>query len=150
MGGEGIGPILGNKKKTVSMIAIVAIAVMLVSSAMTMYTAEAKSKSKNKVHVVFGDARSYKGKLTLKLKNLDTDKVLLKETIDFKKLNKRSDCCQVTFSFDPKGSHNGDELLIKATGGGGSWEDAPQGYKKGTREFSIDLDEIGCDAANDC
>lgn len=150
MGGVGIGSILSNKKRTVSIVVIAALAVMLVSSVMTMSTAEAKSKTKNKVHVVFGDARSYKGKLTLKLKNLNTDKVLLKETIDFKKLNKRSDCCQVTFSFDPKGSHNGDELSIRATGGGGSWGDAPQGYKKGTLEFWIDLDEIGCDAANDC
>ncbi|MEP6577144.1 MAG: hypothetical protein ABJB85_12010, partial [Nitrososphaerota archaeon] len=112
MGGVGIWSNLTNKKKTTSIVVIVAIAVMLVSSVMTMYTAEAKSKSKNKAHVVFGDARSYKGKLTLKLKNLDTDKVLLKETIDFKKLNKKSNCCQVTFSFDPKGSHNGDELSI--------------------------------------
>jgi hypothetical protein len=143
MGGIGIGSILSNKKKTVSIVVIAAIAVMLVSSVMTMYTAEAKSKSKNKVHVVFGDARSYKGKLTLKLKNLDTDKVLLKETIDFKKLNKRSDCCEVTFSFEPKGSHVGDELLAKAIGGGGSWESAPEPYKKGTIHFSIDLDEIG-------
>jgi hypothetical protein len=41
--------ILSNKKKTASIAVIAAIAVMLVSSVMTMYTAEAKSKSKNKV-----------------------------------------------------------------------------------------------------
>ena len=118
-------------------------------SVLTMYTAEAKSKSKHKIHVTFGDARSYKGKLTLKLKNLDTDKVLLKEAIDFKKLNKRNDCCQVTFSFDPKDSHNGDELRATALegvqSGGGGWESALRAIQERFRSiFSIDLDEIGC------
>ena len=77
-----------------------------------------EAKTNHKVNLVFGSARGFDGKVTLKLKNLDTDKVLLKETIDFKKLNKRSDCCEVTFSLRPKGSHEGDELLAKALGGG--------------------------------
>lgn len=140
----GRGPTLSNKKKMGSMIAIIAIATVLIGSTAFASTAHVvEAKSKHKVNVVFGSARGFDGKVTLKLKNLDIDKVLLKETIDFKKLNKRSDCCEVTYSFDPKGSHEGNELLAKAIVGGGSWESAPEPYKKGTIHFSIDLDEIG-------
>ena len=127
-----------------SMITIVAIATVLIGSTAFASTAHVvEAKTNHKVNLVFGSARGFDGKVTLKLKNLDTDKVLLKETIDFKKLNKRSDCCEVTFSFHPKGSHEGDELLAKALGWRWSWKSAPEQYKKGTVHFSIDLDEIG-------
>jgi hypothetical protein len=65
----------------------------------------------------------------------------MKKSLDFKKIHKEQKiekCCVGSFSFDPKGSHISDELLIKAIGGGGSWEDAPQLYKKG---LSIITDE---------
>jgi hypothetical protein len=45
MGGVGTVSIL-HKKKTVSVVAIVALTVMLLSSVVAMYSAEAKSKNK--------------------------------------------------------------------------------------------------------
>ncbi len=82
-------------------------------------------KAKHEIKVGFGDARGFDGKVTLHLTNVDQDKLLLKKTVNLGKINK-NDCVGVTFECDPKGSHNGDELIAKAIGGGSSWESAPE------------------------
>jgi hypothetical protein len=114
--GVGVGNLL-IKKKTVSMIAVVAIAALLVGSVVTMYTAEAKSKS-GKIKVGFGDARGYKGNAKIKIWNMDEGITLVKSKIDFSKLDASADCFCKTFEFKWKGSHVGDEVGIQVIGGG--------------------------------
>ncbi len=146
MGRTGMGSILGNKKKTVSIVTVVAIAVMLVSSAMTMYTAEAKSK-KGKINVTFGDVSGYRGKAKIKIWNDDRDITLVKAKLDFGKQYDENKCCHKTYEFNAKGNHVGDTIkLVVSTGCGGwdcgGWEDFTT-YKKGTIKASVILDEIG-------
>ena len=123
---------------------------MLMGSVLTMYTAEAKSKT-GKINVGFGDARGFQGKAKIKIWNLDNDdKVIVKDKIDFSKLNPSAKCFCKTFSFKLGSNHVGDRIALQViTGGsfvsGNGWSDDSGQWKlkKGTTQASITLDEIG-------
>jgi hypothetical protein len=93
--------------------------------------------------VSYGDVSGYKGKGVVVIKNAETGKTLVWHKLNFAKqyANQGDNCCAKTYKFDKTGTHVGDKITIKVTGGGGSWEDYDF-YKKNFHMF-ITLDEIG-------
>jgi hypothetical protein len=95
------------------------------------------------IKVSYGDVGSYNGKGKVVIKNNDTGKTLVVHKLNFAKqhANQGDKCCVKTYTFDSSGTHFGDKLTIKVTGGGGSWEDLGN-YTKHTHLY-VTLDEIG-------
>lgn len=117
------------------------------SSSSTGAVAEPPAQSeKGKIQVTYGDVSGYNGKANIQIKNLDKGQTLVSAKLNFGKqhASQGEHCCIKTYDFDWKGSRVGDQVGIKVSGGGGSWEDN-SGYqlKKGTTKVSITLDEIG-------
>jgi hypothetical protein len=127
------------KKKTISMVAVVAIAAMLVSSVLTMYTAEAKSKT-GKIKVEFISVGSH-GKAKLKIINDETGKVIVKADLNFdKQLKSQGDnCCKKTYEFNWKGNHVGDELTLKVKTNDQGTFNSGGNLASGTTRLGIDL-----------
>jgi len=96
------------------------------------------------ITVGYGSVGSYYGKGKIVIKNLDTGKTLVTHDLNFAKQHKNQgdDCCVKVYTFDKSGTHEGDEIFAKVTGGGGSWESGTYNYKNNLR-MTIDLDEIG-------
>lgn len=121
---------------------------MLVSSASLVSaiqcTPDQSQNKQAKITVGYGDVGSYNGKGKVVIKNLDTGKTLVTHDLNFAKQhhNQGDKCCVKVYTFDSSGTHNGDRISIKVTGGGGSWVDENYIYKNNLR-MSIDLDEIG-------
>ena len=102
--------------------------------------------STGKIRVVYDELGSYNGKGKVVIKNMDTGKTLVTHDLNFAKqrANQGDNCCVKVYTFDKSGTHNGDHLSIKVTGGGGSWTDDSGFYTyKKNLEMGIDLDEIG-------
>jgi hypothetical protein len=97
-----------------------------------------------KITVGYGDVGSYYGKGKVVIKNLDTGETLVTHKLNFAKQhhNQGPDCCVKVYTFDKSGTHYGDRISAKVTGGGGSWESGTYNYKNNLR-MSITLDEIG-------
>jgi hypothetical protein len=103
-----------------------------------------QSSGIGKITVGYGDVGSYYGKGKIVIKNLDTGKTLVTHDLNFAKQhhNQGDNCCVKVYTFDKSGTHEGDEIFAKVTGGGGSWESGTYNYTKNLK-MTIDLDEIG-------
>ena len=102
----------------------------------------------SKITVGYGDLGGYSGKAKIVIKNQDTGETLVTHDINFAKLraSEGNDCCYKVYTFDKSGTHYGDRLSIKVTGGGGSWEDDTGYTYKDNLKIGMTLDEIGQDA----
>lgn len=120
-----------------SVIVGIAIAALLVSSILTMYTAEAKSKTGH-IKVQFISAGFGKG--TLKIINEETGKVIVSADLNFAKQHQSQgdNCCKKTYEFNWKGSHVGDELTLKVKTDGVTFN-AGGNLESGTTHLGIDL-----------
>jgi hypothetical protein len=103
-----------------------------------------QSSGIGKITVGYGDVGSYYGKGKIVIKNLDTGKTLVTHDLNFAKQhhNQGDNCCVKVYTFGKSGTHEGDEIFAKVTGGGGSWESGTYNYTKNLK-MTIDLDEIG-------
>lgn len=100
--------------------------------------------SKAKITVGYGSVGSYYGKGKVVITNEDTGETLVNKKLNFAKQhhNQGPDCCVKVYKFDKSEVDRGDDISVKVTAAGGSWETAPYDYKKNLR-ISITLDEIG-------
>jgi hypothetical protein len=101
--------------------------------------------TKGKITVGYGDLGLYRGTGKIVIKNEDTGKTLVTHDLNFaKQRDSQGDkCCVKTYTFDSSLAHDGDQLKVIVTGGGGSWEDVAT-YKNNLR-MGVILDEIGED-----
>lgn len=128
---------MNSKGLSLTGIMVAVIAIMLVSSVLTMYTAEAKSKT-GRIKVDFISPPDGKGKL--KIINERTNKVIVKADLNFdKQLKSQGDnCCKKIYEFKWSGNRVGDELtlIVKA---GGFTNQAGGNLESGTTHLGIDL-----------
>ena len=96
------------------------------------------------ITVTYGDVGSYFGKGHIVVKNLDNGKTLVTHDLNFAKQhnNQGDECCVKVYTFDKSKVDKGDQLGIKVTAAGGSWQDESHTYKKDLT-VRMELDEIG-------
>ena len=127
-----------NTSKNVATITIaIAIAALLVSSVLTMYTAEAKSKT-GKIKVQFFNPTAHKGKL--KIINERTDKVIVSADLNFDKQFKSQgdNCCKKTYEFKWSGNRVGDDIHLVVKTFQGNFNNYGT-LNSGTTKIAIDV-----------
>ena len=97
-----------------------------------------------KITVTYVDVGGYNGKGKVVIKNLDTGKTLVTHALNFAKQhhNQGPDCCVKTYTFNTKGTHNGDDIAVKVFAAGETWINDPSNYTKNLK-VDISLEEIG-------